>query len=54
MFMPAQMILPLVPFPSSTKERVESAATTNASVLIELEDVALEIPTAFVAVTANM
>ena len=54
MFLPDQINLPAVPVPSSVKVIAESAAGTSASVLIELDDVAAEVPIAFVAVAENV
>jgi hypothetical protein len=54
MFMPDQIIFPLVPFPSSINESAESDATAKAAVLTELEVAAAEVPMALFAVTANV
>jgi hypothetical protein len=43
-----------VPVPSSTNESAESDATTSGVVVAEFEVAAVEVPIAFVAVTANV
>ena len=50
--MPAQANLPAVPVPSFVKVRDEREAISAAVVLIEFEIAAVEVPKAFVAVTA--
>lgn len=51
-FLPAQANLPAVPVPSFVKVRDEREAISAAVVLIEFEIAAVEVPKAFVAVTA--
>ena len=53
-FDPTQANLPPVPVPSSVKVIDVSDATSAAVVLIELDVVALDVPLAFLAVTANV